>query len=105
MHIVLVHVQVKSEFVEAFKNAILDNERGSILEHGVIRFDVLQQADDPTHFALYEVYRTPEDQMKHRETPHYLRWRDTVAEMMAEPRHAVRYLNLAPSDSNFATPQ
>ncbi len=86
MHIVLVHVHVKPESVEAFKTATLENAQNSLKEAGVARFDVLQKADDPTRFVLTEVYRTPEDPARHKETAHYQKWRDTVADMMAEPR-------------------
>jgi quinol monooxygenase YgiN len=91
MHIVHVHVHVKPDQVEAFQAATLDNARNSTQEPGVLRFDVLQQADDPARFLLVEIYRGTDDQLKHRETAHYLRWRDAVADMMAEPRQAVKY--------------
>jgi quinol monooxygenase YgiN len=91
MHIVHVHVQVNPDQIEAFRTATLDNARNSAHEPGVLRFDVLQQADDPTRFLLIEIYKTPDDQLKHRETAHYLRWRDTVADMMTAPRQAVKY--------------
>jgi (4S)-4-hydroxy-5-phosphonooxypentane-2,3-dione isomerase len=105
MHIVLVHVHVKPESIESFKTAILDNARNSIQEPGVVRFDILQQAEDPSRFTLYEVYRTPEDQLKHRESAHYNRWKDAVVDMMAEPRQGIRYLNLIPVDGEFAAPK
>src|SRR5512142_1279572 len=98
MHIVLVHVHVNPDSVDPFKKAILENARGSIQEEGVVRFDVLQQAEDPTLFTLVEVYKTPEDQLKHRETAHYKRWRDSVGNMMAEPRQGIMYTNLFPGD-------
>jgi quinol monooxygenase YgiN len=91
MHIVHVHVQVNPDQIEAFRTATLDNARHSAQEPGVLRFDVLQQADDPTRFLLIEIYKTPDDQLKHRETAHYLRWRDSVADMMTAPRQAVKY--------------
>lgn len=98
MHIVLVHVHVKEEALDAFKAATLENARHSIEEPGIVRFDVLQQVEDPTRFVLVEVYRQPEDQARHRETAHYQKWRDAVAEMMAEPRQGIRYINLFPND-------
>lgn len=101
MLIVHVHVRVKPEFVEAFKRATLENARNSIKEPGVARFDVIQQQDDPTHFILVEVYRTPEDAAKHKETAHYPVWRDTVAEMMAEPRTSIKYTNVFPDDAGW----
>jgi quinol monooxygenase YgiN len=90
MIIVHVHVHVKPECVGAFKEAILANARASIREPGVIRFDVCQQADDPTRFILVEIYKTPADQAAHKETAHYAAWRDAAAPMMASPRTSVK---------------
>lgn len=96
MNIVLVHVHVKPEFVESFKQASVENASNSVKEVGIARFDVIQQADDPTRFILVEVYKTAEASAAHKETAHYLKWRDTVAEMMAEPRQGVKYSNIFP---------
>jgi autoinducer 2-degrading protein len=87
-----VHIRVKPEFIQAFRAATVENARNSILEPGIAQFDLLQQADDPARFLLMEAYREPEDQARHRETAHYTVWRDTVAEMMAEPRSSVKYV-------------
>jgi (4S)-4-hydroxy-5-phosphonooxypentane-2,3-dione isomerase len=101
MHIVLVHIHVKPENVEEFKLATLDNARNSVLEPGVVRFDMLQQADAPARFVLIEIYKTPEDQLKHRDTRHYLTWRDAVTNWMAEPRVGIKYSNLFPDDAGW----
>jgi len=91
MLIVHVHVHVKAESIEAFKEITVENAQASVKEPGIARFDVVQQADDPTRFVLVEVYRTPDAPAKHRETAHYAKWRDTVAPMMAEPRSRAEY--------------
>lgn len=91
MLIVHVHVHVKAESIEAFKQITLENARESVKEPGIARFDVVQQSDDPTHFVLVEVYRTADAPTKHKETAHYAKWRDTVASMMAAPRSRVEY--------------
>jgi quinol monooxygenase YgiN len=96
MHIVHVHVHVKPEEVEAFKRATIENAQGSAREPGVARFDVVQHADDPTRFILIEHYKASDDQLKHRETAHYQKWRDAVAGMMAEPRTAVKVVSIYP---------
>jgi (4S)-4-hydroxy-5-phosphonooxypentane-2,3-dione isomerase len=101
MNIVHVHVHVKPEFVEAFKQATIKNASNSVKEEGIERFDVIQQADDLTRFILVEVYRTTQASAAHKETAHYLTWRDTVAEMMAEPRQGIKYGNIYPEDSNW----
>ena len=94
--IVHVYVQVKTDAVEAFRAATLDNARHSVKEQGVARFDVIQSVEAPTRFLLVEVYRSPEAQAAHKETAHYLRWRDAVAPLMAEPRTSARYVNVFP---------
>ncbi len=101
MFIVHVFVVVKPEYVDAFAAAARKNASNSVREPGVARFDVVQQADDPTRFVLVEVYRTPEAQASHKETAHYKDWRDAVEPMMAEPRRAVRYANVFPSDEGW----
>ena len=101
MQIVMVHVHVKPESVEAFKQASIENASNSIQEEGIARFDVIQQVNDPTRFILVEVYKTPEAPAAHKGTAHYLRWRDTVADMMAEPRQGIKYINLFPNDENW----
>ena len=101
MFVVHVHVHVKPESVEAFKQATLENARNSVQEPGIARFDVLQQRDDPARFVLVEVYRTPDDPAEHKKTAHYQTWRDTVAEMMAEPRSSVKYDNVFPDDGGW----
>lgn len=101
MLVVHVHVHVKPESIEAFKQATLANARASVKEPGIVRFDVVQQQDNPERFVLVEVYRKPEDQAAHRETKHYQAWRDTVATMMAEPRVGTKYTNIFPDDKDW----
>ena len=101
MLIVQVHVHVKPDQVDAFREASLENARNSVQEPGIARFDVIQDKSDPTRFQLVEVYRTPDDPAKHKETAHYAKWRDTVADMMAEPRSSVKYENVFPDDSGW----
>lgn len=104
MLIVHVFVHVKPDCVAAFQAASLDNARHSIQEPGIARFDVIQQSDDPTRFVLVEVYRDADAPARHKETAHYARWRDAVAEMMAEPRASVKYVNRFPADSGWDDP-
>ena len=100
MFTVFVHVRVKPDQIDAFKAASIKNARQSILEPGVARFDVLQQQDAPDRFVLVEVYKTAEASAAHKATVHYSEWRDTVADMMAEPRQGVRYATLFPDRSD-----
>jgi len=96
MLIVHVHIHVKPDCVEAFKQATRLNARLSLLELGVLRFDVLQQQDDPARFVLVEIYRDADAAAAHKATEHYPVWRDAVAPMMAEPRASVKFDNISP---------
>ena len=96
MLIVHVFVHVKPGAVDAFAAATLENARNSVQESGVIRFDVIQQDDDPTRFELIEIYRTQEAAAAHKATAHYAAWRDAVAPLMAEPRSSTKYRAIFP---------
>jgi (4S)-4-hydroxy-5-phosphonooxypentane-2,3-dione isomerase len=101
MFIVHVFVHVKKDFVEAFKAATVENARNSVREPGIARFDFIQQMDDPTRFVLVEVYRTPEDPARHKETAHYETWKNTVEVMFAEPRYRIEYANIYPDEKGW----
>ena len=101
MLIVHVFVHVKPDMIEAFEAATIENAENSLMEPGIARFDFVRQKDDPTRFVLAEVYRTDEDPARHKETPHYQKWRDTVADMMAEPRTSVKYSNIFPDENGW----
>ena len=101
MHILTVYAHVKPEHIEAFKQATMENAAGSRQEPLVARFDVLQQADDPTRFALVEVYRSAEGHARHRETAHYNAWIAKVTDMLAEPRSRTVYHNVDPGDAGW----
>lgn len=102
MHVVHVQVRVRPEAADPFRQATVANALGSLQEPGVVRFDVCQQADDPTRFVLVEVYRTKDDPARHRETAHYRAWREAVEPMLAEPRTKLEYVNVFPSDADWA---
>ena len=101
MLIVHVHVHVKPESVADFRQATLENARSSVQEPGTARFDVVEQQDDPTRFVLIEVYRSTEAVAAHKETAHYAKWRDAVADMMAEPRQRVKYTDVFPDPKDW----
>jgi autoinducer 2-degrading protein len=101
MYIVHVFLEVKSECLDEFIALALDDASNSINEPGVARFDVIQQADDPTRFVLVEVYRSEEDTVKHRQTAHFARWRDSVDAMLAAPRTRIVYKNVYPADQDW----
>lgn len=105
MLVVLVYAHVTPDSVEAFIGATRDNARDSLGEPGVVRFDVIQEREDPTRFVLVEVYRGEDDPARHKLTAHYQRWRDLVEPMMAEPRKSTKYRAVAPPPAGWETPR
>ena len=101
MFVVHVFVSVKPDRVQDFKTATLENARNSVQEPGIARFDVIQQRDNPENFVLVEVYRSEADPAEHKKTAHYQKWRETVADMMAEPRSSIKYSNVFPDETGW----
>jgi len=97
MHVTLVNVWVKPEHLQDFIEACRDNHLASIKEPGNRRFDILQSASDDHHFILYEAYDSAASAAAHKDTQHYLQWRERVAAWMAKPREAVAMRGLFPS--------
>lgn len=97
----LVFIHVKPECLDAFKQATIMNASNSLNEAGVVRFDLVQQRDNPNRFVLWEVYRQPGDLDAHKQTAHYLTWRQTVESMMAEPRQSAQYNTVFPDDAHW----
>jgi len=91
-----VHVSVKPEMIHDFILASEENHNQSVKEPGNLRFDFIQQHDDPSRFMLYEAYASEEAAAAHKNTPHYLKWRETVEKMMAEPRKGIKYRIIKP---------
>ena len=105
MMVVHVDVRVLPDAVEDFLRATEVNARASLGEPGVVRFDVIQDQDDPSHVVLVEVYRDADASAAHKSTPHYATWRHTVAGMMASPRSSTKYAALFPADeARWTTP-
>ncbi|MFP4620985.1 MAG: antibiotic biosynthesis monooxygenase [Bacteroidales bacterium] len=96
----LVHVYVKEEFIDQFIEATMENHRFSMKEPGNLRFDVLQDDENPAKFTLYEAYESEEAAAAHKQTDHYKKWRDTVADWMAKPREGIKHKVVAPKDKS-----
>jgi len=101
MLIVHVHIQVKSQWIDEFIIATKENAEKSRNEPGIARFDLIQEIDEQSRFVLIEVYRSPDDPHKHKQTEHYKKWRDTVENMMEIPRKSVKFKNTTPADEEW----
>ena len=100
MNVTCVYVQVKKKHIDDFIEASIENHNGSVNEAGNLRFDVLQCADDPARFLLYEVYESDEAAATHKTTKHYLKWKEMVADWMAKSREGVKYRVICPTESS-----
>lgn len=99
--VIHVHARVREESIGPFRVATLANAEASRREPGVVRFDVIQDRDEPGHFVLIEIYRGPEAAAAHKQTAHYALWRDAVAPLMAEPRQSTKFVNVSPEDPGW----
>ena len=85
MYALLVRLHVKTEFRQRFMDEMLLDARGSVEnEPGCLRFDVIRDENDPNVIYLYEVYKDPNAFRAHSEAPHFIRWRDTTKDWLAE---------------------
>jgi quinol monooxygenase YgiN len=92
----IVHLRIIEPRVEDFIAATRENAAKSRLEPGISRFELLRDDQDPCRFALVEEYRDEGAQAAHRETAHYLKWKELVEGMMAEPRTRALYSPIEP---------
>lgn len=86
-----VHIWVKESHSDDFIAATIENHKLSVQEPGNLRFDILRDPENPAKFVLYEAYVSDEDAAAHKKTAHYLKWRDQVADWMAQPRQGIRH--------------
>jgi autoinducer 2-degrading protein len=100
MVVTSVLVQVKPDSITKFIEATVKNHAASVKEPGNLRFDVLQNADDPSHFMLYEVYETEDAASDHKKTGHYIEWKKNVEDWMQKPREGVPYTVVRPLEKN-----
>lgn len=71
LFVLIAELQVKPEAVEKFIPLILSNANTSVhSERGCMQFDVTQDSEDPTKFALYEVYADQASFDLHGQMPH-----------------------------------
>lgn len=87
----LVYVWVKDAHVSDFIAASRINRDHTRKEEGNIRFDLLQDSNNPSRFIFYEAFRDEQAVADHKKTSHYLQWRDQVAEWMEQPRQGIRF--------------
>jgi autoinducer 2-degrading protein len=97
VYVVQVFIRVKKNDIDLFISASKENAVRSLLEDGIVRFDVLQNIEDPQDFLLTEVYSNEEAPLEHKKTLHYKKWKETVAEMMDKPRQSLKYRLIDPN--------
>jgi (4S)-4-hydroxy-5-phosphonooxypentane-2,3-dione isomerase len=100
MIVTFVHVWVKENYINEFLDATIENHKNSVKEPGNLRFDILQDAENRSKFTLYEAYDSEESAAAHKETAHYLKWRETVANMMTQPRKGIKHDIVYPKEIN-----
>jgi quinol monooxygenase YgiN len=102
MVVLHVTVQVKPEHIAQFLEQVrYDAEHSENDETGCLRFDVIQDKDDPNRFYYYEVYRDEAALEAHRQTPHFKLYSETVRPWLASPPERRFGRNIIPSDADW----
>lgn len=102
MDIILVEVNVKPERMNDFLELIkYDAEHSENDEPGCLRFDVLQDTEDPNRFFYYEVYRDETARAAHRETPHFKKYAEESADMFSGEVKRRILKNYVPGDGSW----
>ena len=101
MHIVHVFIKVKEECTERFKEVTIENARNSLREEGVVQFDVLQQQENNCEFVLQEIYLSTTEQLKHRESKHFKKWKLEISDLLVQEYSFIKYNNVFPKDIDF----
>ena len=96
MQMIMVRLEVKSEWLDDFLKLVTFNATQSRNEPGNLRFDVVRSVDTPTRFALYEVYRDEDGVKAHQATSHYARWRAEIEALLVTPRVSERFTSVFP---------
>ena len=100
MVVLHVTVQVKPEHVAEFLEVIrYDAEHSENDEPGCLRFDLIQDKDDPHRFYFYEVYRDDAALEAHRRAPHFKHYFEKSRSLLAAPPERRIGKNFVPSDS------
>jgi quinol monooxygenase YgiN len=99
MYIFQVHHFIKPDQIDSYKAATLENARQTILEPGVLRFDVFQDAQNPAHFSLLEVYRDLAARDAHLQTEHFLKWKDVYLQTQERKGNGDEFNALFPDGS------
>jgi quinol monooxygenase YgiN len=95
MYSVIVHSHIQEKHVERFREVTLENAEASRREEGCVRFDVIQQADDPTRFTFIEMFKSEKAGVIHKETSHFKKWLEQAVPLMIEPRTRVIYKDVS----------
>ena len=90
MYALTVIAYVLENETEAFLQKTMVCARATRSENGNLRYDILQNEDNPLGFVIYEVYRSKDDFLFHRTTPHSQKWKAETESMMAKPRERIR---------------
>ncbi len=102
MYVIVAPIKIKPEHKEAFIESMLDDAVGSVSnEPGCLRFNVIQDRENPNKIYLFEVYKDKAAFDAHLQTPHFIKWRDTVKDWFAEPVKGARGTNIFPTDADW----
>lgn len=103
MFAILGIVKVKAEHLDQFVAEVRRHAERSIGEPGCLRFDVLQDTEDPQTICLYEVFRSEADLETHRAHDYYARWMEISRDWRDRSAYSRRVLrHIHPPEGEWA---
>lgn len=98
MFVQCVHIRIKPGKIQEFLDVFRINFEGTRAEPGNFRFDVLQDPEDDHHFVIYEVFEDEAAVDAHRQTEHYRRTVEGLADLMTTGARAKDYYRMVMPD-------
>lgn len=96
MYAVIVHIVANPGKEQELENALRANAAGSREEDGCLKWEWSRDTEDPSRYAIYEVYTDREAFEAHKGSHHFAEWVEASGPCMAE-KTAGRY-DLTDSD-------
>ncbi|MBL9151251.1 MAG: antibiotic biosynthesis monooxygenase [Verrucomicrobiales bacterium] len=87
---IIVQIKAKPECVDQLLEALADNAKHSNQEPGCRKWEYSRRLDDPTQFAIYEIYDDAAAIQAHLDSEHFKRW-FAVAPTLWESKESARY--------------
>ncbi|PWJ42349.1 putative quinol monooxygenase [Sediminitomix flava] len=96
MHIRIIKLYIDPNHLDTFREVTKKNFEASIKEEGVIRFDIMEDAERVGEYTILEVFKSSEDREKHFTTAHFKEWDKVAVPLFIAPLESRQYNSVFP---------